>query len=83
MQIQWKTITKIVVHQCVALGAARIVNSAVTSYTNVDPDRFVVRIGTLMAGEVLADACEAQTDKLVDKTFEVVAKQIKKESPAE
>lgn len=82
MTIQWKTITKTVVHQAVVLGASRVATAALESYTGVDTGRFAVKLGTLVVGELVADAVENQTDWLVDKSFETVASQIKKESTA-
>jgi hypothetical protein len=80
VKIQWKSITKTVVHQVVVLGSVRVVTGALESYTGVDTSRFAVKLGTYVAGEIIADAVEDQTDWVVDKTFEMVAKQIKNET---
>lgn len=60
-------VAKYAAHIAVSSYAAKAVKMIVSDNTNVDPDGIPVKIGSLVAGEIVAQQARPYTDAIVEK----------------
>jgi hypothetical protein len=62
-------IAKMAVQQVVALKAQNVAENLVAQYTELDTETITVKVGTLVAGHLVAQQLRPLTDKAVDLTI--------------
>lgn len=60
-----RTIAEMALQYAVALKATQIAERAVVQYSSIDPDSISVKVGTTVAGHLVAWKLRPQTDKIV------------------
>lgn len=68
-----RTLSKAVLREAVAITVYRQTSQMIVEHTDVDEDSFMLSLGCVVAGEVVATKAEPHTDKAVDKVADWIA----------